>query len=177
MKKRKMLFGATLLCIAGLAAYGHIRVQSQVFARGVALPSTLKVEIKPAKTVVKSNEDFSVVTLIRNDSGNDQSIWVLYCAYSTQWRTDNPSVHLDSIDVCAKNVPWKVNLKPGKAYEKEVLVRVTLPSGNDQPESTTFRLGFEDMANTGTQNTRRVWSNAVTVTVTRLSTSMYHSTH
>jgi len=129
--------------------------------------SPLKAEIRPTQISVKNDEDFSVITSIHNTSSEGQSIWVLYCGYSIQWTADNPSVHLDSTDACAKNSPWKVSLKPGEAYEKTVLVRVALSPGNGQSKAVTFRLGFEDMAYTTVQNAPRIWSNAVTVNVTR----------
>ncbi|MGB9407374.1 MAG: hypothetical protein WCA89_07545 [Terracidiphilus sp.] len=161
MNKRKMLFGLLLFCIGGLAVYGQ--------------PSPLKVEIKPAQTVVKNNEVFSVDTTIRNTSSAEQSLQVLYCCYSTQWTADNPLVHVDCAESCMHNFPHKTKLKPGDAYEKTVLVRVALAAGKGQSETVTFRLGFEDPTY-GTVTTYRGvsrmwipprWSNAVTVSVTR----------
>ena len=97
----------------------------------MANPSPLKVEIKPSLTAAKSNEDFSVVASIRNTSTAEQWLQVLFCCYSTQWIADNPLVHVDCAELCMKNAPRKVRLKPGEACEKTVLVRVTLAAGKD----------------------------------------------
>jgi hypothetical protein len=175
MHKSKMLSIALLFCFGGLAVYGQ--------------SSPLQLEIKLAQTVVQNNEDFSVSTVIRNTSSAEQSLQVLHCCYSAQWTADNPLVHVDCAESCMKNIPWKVTLKPGEAYKKTVLARVALAAGTGQPESVTFRMGFQSnsyktepvaplpwgiSATNGTTQTRQmihdtpqIWSNAVMISVTR----------
>lgn len=154
MNTRKTLFATLLLCFGGLAAYGQ--------------SSPIVAEIRPAQASVKNNEDFSVSTSLRNTSNSEQSLEVLYCGYSVQWVTDNPSVHVDFAEGgCMHNFPHKTVLKPGEAYERALSVHVELASGNGQLESVTFRLGFQDENTPTVPTVPRIWSNAVTVSVRR----------
>jgi hypothetical protein len=137
-----------------------VRSSSSPAADGQGSP--IKIEIKPAQTAVKNNEDFSVDITIRNTSSVEQLLEVMSCSYSMQWTLDNPSVRLVR-EACEKNIPIKISLKPGQAFERAVLARVVLASGNGQSESVTFRLGFIGAAS----KPPPIWSNHVTVSVTR----------
>jgi hypothetical protein len=167
MKETKALFGVLLLCFAGSVACGHIGGQRRDSARGDAQPSPLKVEIKPAQTVVKNNEDFSVVTSIRNTSSEEQELMVSYCVHCMNWIADNPSVHLNSTDACLKTTSSKFTIKPGEAHTMSLLARVVLATDKSQTESVTFRLGFTPSNYRTGQMMPTIRSNAITVSVTR----------
>lgn len=142
-----------LVCFAGLTALGQ--------------DSPLKVEIKPAQTAARNNERFSVATVIRNTGKIDQALAILDCCYAVLWVADSPSVHVDCSDACLQNSIYKIMLKPGDTYEKTVLVRVDLINDHAPKRRVTFRLGFRnDTDNTQLPNTRKIWSNAVTIKVT-----------
>jgi hypothetical protein len=152
MNKRKVLFVVFLFCFEGLAAYGQ--------------SSPTNVEIKLAQIAVKNNEDFSVNTAIRNTGNDEQVLEIWFCGYCNRWIADNPSVHI-GVESCLKNSSQTIRLMPGKAFEEAVPVRVELPVGSGQHELVTFRLGIKG----GTYGTKwtvsPIWSNAVTVNVTR----------
>ncbi len=138
---------------------------------GQALP--LKAESRLTQTSVKNNELFSVSTAIRNTSGKEQPLVAWDCSYSRQWITDSLSVRSEG-EPCLQNVLSKVKLRPGASYKKNVQALVTLPAGSAPTEVITFRLGFESekdpMAPPSASHAAanpRLWSNAVTVTVTK----------
>jgi hypothetical protein len=152
MNTRKALFATLLFCFGGLAAYGQ--------------SPPLLVEIKPAQTVVHSNEEFLVSTALRNTSSEVQVLGVMSCSYPSQWAADNTSVYVSQVS-CLRNVLFRISLKPGEAYERTLSVHVELASGKGQLESVTFRLGFQDENPPTVPRVPRIWSNAVTVSVTR----------
>jgi hypothetical protein len=149
MSTHRTLFSALLFCAGGLAAYGQ--------------SSPLLVEIKLVQTVVKSNEVFSVPTVIRNTGSDEQVFGVWNCGYA-QWDTDNPSVQRGGED-CLKNTYRKVILKPGQEGHWIVPVIVSLQAGSNAQESITFRLGFHAAAYGTVPEIPQIWSNAVTVSV------------
>jgi len=151
MNKRIVLLSALLLCFAGLTAFPQ--------------DSPTQLEIKLAQTTVKNNEDFSLSAIIHNTGNEEKVIRVWSCGHS-QWTADNPSV-LGSPEVCAKNILLKERIKPGESGHWEVPVRVVLLAGGGQPESVTFRLGFQSSTYGTEPDIPRIWSNAVTVKVTR----------
>jgi hypothetical protein len=152
MYKYKNVLGALLLCFAGLGAYGQ--------------DAAMTVEIKPARTAVNNYEPFQVATAIRNTGKEEQSLKIWSCSYPTQWVADNPSVKVNLVS-CKKNDLLDVKLDPGKTCEREVSVRVQLDAGNGKPEPVTFRLGFKTEAHVIGQPDLPIWSNPVTVTVTK----------
>jgi hypothetical protein len=152
MNKHKVLFVVFLFCIGGLAAHSQ--------------SSPIVVEIKPTQTVVKDNETFSVSTTLRNRSSEVQVLGVMSCSYPAQWAVDNLSVYMSQVS-CLRNVLSRIILKPGEAYERTLSVHVELASGKGQLESVTFRLGFQDENPLTVPKAPRIWSNAVTVSVTR----------
>jgi archaellum component FlaF (FlaF/FlaG flagellin family) len=166
MHKRKVLFGALLICFSGLVACGHTASPRRDYARDNLEVSPLKAEIKLAQATVKNHETFSVSTTLINSSSTVWMLNVPMCGYSSAWRSDNPSVLLAG-ESCLKNAVSKIYLKPGETFEKTVPVRVELADGNAQPESVTFRLGFKDPTCWSAQGIPPNWSNAVTVSVTR----------
>ena len=125
----------------------------------------LKAEIKLAQTAVRNKESFSVSTIIRNASANEQAFAVLYCCYAMLWTADNPTVQTDCSEVCSRNSAVRIKLKPGETYEKNVLVSVDLAAGTSQTESVTFRLGFHAPIYRSEPKIPTIWSNTVTVKV------------
>jgi hypothetical protein len=152
MNKRNVLFNALLLCLGGLTVCGQ--------------SSSIKVEVEPAQTTVQNNETFTVNTFIRNTGSDEEVLAIWSCSYPQQWQADSPFLHVDGVG-CMKNDIFHIRIQPGEAYERPLSIRVELAAGKRQIESVTFRLGFQD-ENPGTiPKTPRIWSNAVTVNVTR----------
>ena len=126
--------------------------------------SSLNVEIKPVPAVVKSGQEFSVNTKVKNVGREDQSLQIWSCSYPEHWTADNPSVHVEGVE-CEKNGLMDVRLKPGEAYEKALSLRVWVASRLSE-ESVTFRLGFAPWIRATKRADRpNIWSNAVTVNV------------
>jgi hypothetical protein len=128
-----------------------------------------KAEIKLTRAVVKDDETFSVVIVVRNPGSTEQSLIVWDCSYQDQWTSDNPAVRVDDV-ACMQNVPEKIKLKPGDSYRRSLSVHVHLTSSQIDRKEVTFRLGYGPHAYSAGQNaepkTPLFWSNAVTVTVT-----------
>jgi hypothetical protein len=153
MTQCKLLFSILLFCFGGLAVFGQ--------------SSPLKAEIVLVKTTVKNNTDFYVKTVLRNTGDSEQSLEVLYCCYSVQWASNNPSVHVDCDEACMNNSPGIIKLKPGQTYEKKVPVHVELRAESKDYELVTFRLGFQPASYRLKTDISRIWSNALMVSVTR----------
>ena len=160
MRKYKAFLSTLLFCLTGWAAYGQ--------------GPSWKVEIKPEQTAVKSKQDFSVATAVRNIAKGEQSLYVLDCLYPGHWSTDNPAVNLIVIN-CAQNSLATFRLKPGEAHESALPVFIELAAGSARHESVTFRLRYAFANSLGTSAPGTVpppiWSNPVTVEVSRASTS------
>jgi hypothetical protein len=152
MRKVRLILSALLLCFAGLTAFPQ--------------DSPTQLEIKLAQTAVTNNEEFSVSTAIRNTGSEEQVLEIWACGYPNRWKADNLSVHVVN-EGCLKNTPFKVQLKPGRAYERKMQIRVELAPGSSQHESVTFRLGIEGGDYGTAWKVSPIWSNAVTVNVTR----------
>lgn len=165
MHKRKVLFGALLICFSGLGACGHTGGQRRDYARDNLKASPLKAEIKLVQTPVKNHQTFPVSTALSNFGSKVWMLEVLACGYSNQWNSDNPSIVTG--ESCLNNSVAKIYLKPGETFEKTVPVRVELAAGKAQPESVTFRLGFKDPTCWSAQGIPPNWSNSITVSVTR----------
>jgi hypothetical protein len=127
MLKPHMLLSAMLFGFAALAAYGQ--------------DAKLEVEIKASRASVRNKALFSVSTLIRNTSGEEQSLFVLDCGYSRQWAVDNPSLK-PAGECCLQNAISKIRLRPGGVYERKVRLLASLPAGSTAKEAMAFRLGF-----------------------------------
>jgi hypothetical protein len=128
--------------------------------------SPFKVEIKLAQPKVNNYESFSVATAIRNMSSVEQSLDIWSCSYPTQWVSNNSSVHVNLVS-CKKNDLLQVKLKPGEACERSVTIRIQLEPGDGKPESATFLMGFKSATFVTGQSNLPLWSNPVTVTVTK----------
>ncbi|MGB9407375.1 MAG: hypothetical protein WCA89_07550 [Terracidiphilus sp.] len=157
-----------LFCIAGLAGCGHFGSHHPDYARDNLKLSPLKAEIALARETVINDEIFFVNTTLRNTGSN---VWDLGggCGFLNQWTSDSPSILVIG-EACfsEKNIHnMEVRLKPGETYERAVPVRVHLAADGDQHESVTFRLRFNDPTFNLHPEVPPVWSNAVTVNVTR----------
>jgi hypothetical protein len=155
MNIRNALITALLFCIGGLAVNGQ--------------SPQIQVEIKLPKTTVKNHEGFIVLTALRNISNVEKQVRVWSCSYPNQWGADNPYIYVPYDSDCMKNAFGLVKLKPGESYKRNLPVRVVLASGDSTPKSVTFRLGYvnERQWALSTNGSPPIWSNAVTVSVTR----------
>jgi len=68
---------------------------------------------------------------------------------------------------CKKNDLLHIKIKPGEAIERAVSIRVELAPGDGKPESVTFRMGFKNATFVMGQANLPMWSNPLTVTVTK----------
>ncbi len=152
MRNCESMLGALLICFAGLAAYGQ--------------DAAMTVEIKPARTAVNNYEPFQVATAIHNTGTEAKSLKIWSCSFPTQWVSDNPVVYVNLVS-CEKNDLLEIKLDPGKACERVVSVRVQLGAGSGKPEPVTFRLGFKAVAYATGQQNVPIWSDPITVTVTK----------
>jgi hypothetical protein len=124
----------------------------------------LNVEIKPASAIVKSGQEFSVTTKVKNVGKGDQRLEIWSCSYPEHWTADSPSVLVEGVE-CEKNALVSVRLKPGEAYEKALSLRVWVAAALSE-ESVTFRLGFAPWIRGAKRADRtNIWSNDVTVNV------------
>jgi hypothetical protein len=152
MHKSKLLLSVSLLFFAKLSAFSQ--------------SSTIKVEIEATQTAVKKNESFSVSTALYNTSREVQVLEVMSCSYPTQWEVDNPSVFVNQVG-CLRNVLSRIRLNPGEGYKRPVSIQIKLIDRGMPIEPVTFRLGFQDDNPGAVPKPKRIWSNAVTVSVKR----------
>ena len=164
MYKFERVLCALLLCFTGLVAYGQDSSSKQDSPS--AQDSPLKVELKPAHETVNNYQPFQVATAIRNTATAEQLLDVWSCSYPTQWISDNPKVHMNLV-ACKKNDLLHLKIAPGKAWEKPLSIRVELAAGDGQPESVTFRMGFKNATFVTGQPNLPMWSDPVTITVTK----------
>jgi len=125
--------------------------------------SPLQLQLKLARTEVKNNEEIIAQTEIRNTGKDEQSLYVLLCGH-TQWSTDNTYVQV-AAEGCLKNSIHKMKLKPGESGHWEV--PLVLSTRSSLPKSVTFRLGFQSWTDRKTPEVPQIWSNPVTVGVTK----------
>jgi hypothetical protein len=152
MNYRKQLFSTLLFCFGGVAAYSQ--------------SSPIVVEIKSAQTTIQNSETFTVNTSIRNIGSDEEWLSIWSCSYPQQWQADNPFVHVDGVG-CKKNDIRKIRIKSGGVYERPLSIRVEFAKDSSQTESVTFRLGFQPEVYGTAPKNPPIWSNAVTVSVTR----------
>ena len=114
--------------------------------------------------MVKSGEEFSVTTRVKNAGRADQQLEIRSCSYPEHWIADNPSVHVEGVE-CEKNGLVNVKLKPGEVYEKALTLRVWVAPELSE-ESVTFRIGFAPWIRATKRADRaNIWSNSITVNV------------
>jgi hypothetical protein len=163
-----------------------------LFGNAIAAPAQshpFKAEVNLTQDVVTRGRMFSVVTAIRNATEEEQIFYTWACSYASGWTTDNPKVQVNPPN-CLANTPQIIRLKPGKAFVRPVMVYVDLPS-SDKQRTVTFRLGYGTKAPPLKSRIRPgmpipdygsrkylgswlpwpyippIWSNPVTITVTR----------
>jgi hypothetical protein len=158
-----------LLALSGsLLPFCPERAQSLRAARAdedVFGHEALCVTIWPEKAQVKAGEKFALHFRVANSSDCTQSFVVMGCSYCEDWRSSNPRMAI-VCPICRGNVPGRIDLKPGEAYEKPLVMRVTA----DGPRKTeAFRMGFQprrpsaDSEDEGILEHRIYWSNEVVV--------------
>lgn len=130
----------------------------------------LSVEIKPSQTVARNHEKILVEVAIRNNGATRQTLSVYTCSFPNQWQVDNAAVDVDRAN-CLQNLRTEIKLKPGEVYRRSLFVHVQLASDQIEQRKESFRLGFGNSPNFGYlkpgPNYPAIWSNAVTVTVTK----------
>lgn len=137
---------------------------------------SFKAEVRLPQTEISNGEDIFVDTAIRNTGTEDQLLDISPCIYQMQWVTDSPLVRVDPF-ACTLSSTITFKLKPGEAYEKEVLVHFVIP--RQDTDKVTFRLGYGTQSSKGRPwsagkpwpDIPPIWSNPVTVGVVNGSTS------
>ncbi|MCA9399448.1 MAG: hypothetical protein KC618_06840, partial [Candidatus Omnitrophica bacterium] len=103
--------------------------------------SSLKVEISQ-KGSIEENEFFNglfvVSTQITNIGKEDQTINEWSCSYGLSWAANIPEI-LTGLEMCARNVPGNITLKPNETYTRDLSISVNADA--DQ-KLLTFSLGF-----------------------------------
>ena len=141
-----------LLAVLGLPVY----VQADPF----------KAEAQLTRAFVKNRTDFPVVTTMRNITGKRHTFITLICSFPSGWITDNPKVHIDQ-GSCLQSARVISLLEPGKTYTQTFEVYADLPADRSQ-QNLTFRLGYPIRgANSNLKSHPLVWTNPLTITVTR----------
>ena len=123
-------------------------------------------DIKPEKTIIDHDQDFSVSITLRNTSKDVEQLNITSCfsSHSPLWSSDNPDVHIEQVS-CPRKENFVLRLKTDQTYHQKVSVRVSPRANYDGTKTLkeTFRLGFFPsdipMQNVG------VWSNAITIVV------------
>jgi hypothetical protein len=156
MKRYRGLFTVLLFCCAGQIPAGQ--------------EQSLKAEIKLTRTVVKNDETFFVATVVRNTGSTVQSLIVWDCSYPDQWTTDNPAARINDV-ACQQNTRGEIQLKPGASYIRSVSLHIHVAFGQVTQDKVAFRMGYGKMPYFRAQDVvpkvPLLWSNAVTVAVTR----------
>lgn len=116
----------------------------------------LAVKILPECTRLHNKESFYVALRITNPTRKLQTFDAMSCKWPNQWQISNPRLSKSLMD-CYKNVRETIDLQPGEAYEKTMLLNV-----NDGPQvaSLTFRMGFTPLDEKTTY-----WSNKVILSI------------
>lgn len=156
MFRNLTLFLALLACLVAQFAVGQDR--------------SFSIQIKVDQTQVKNKEPLGVVATIRNTGTAEEELRTWACGFPSEWISDNTDVYLHQVN-CVQDTMKQVKLKPGETYKSKVPVYVQLPSDQMSQKPITFRLGFGNAFHYGDkkpdQRGRAIWSNAVTVSVTR----------
>lgn len=113
------------------------------------------VTIWPAKTQVKPGEEFEVKLRVVNSSKEPQSIRVWSCSWDMHWKWSNPQFTYKPW-ACYRNGIVAVQLEPGEAYEKVLVMQ--LAGGASKTQS--LRMGF-----TPDGEKKTYWSNEVVLGV------------
>jgi len=138
-----------------------------LFTSGFGQAQSIRAQIKPERSVVRSKEELTLDAVLRNTGSKDQSVVVLACGYDGQWLPDNDAVEMGGVP-CLQNAQQVVKLKPGEVYAKQISLWLRLPPDFMGRKQITFRLGFHSggfVVRRDRQKSPLIWSNPVTVTV------------
>jgi hypothetical protein len=162
MRNCKRQFIAFLFLLSGLTAYSQT--------------SPVTVEVKPLQTEIREGEELSVSTVLRNTGTEAQTMRRDACGYGDLWFSDNKSIQI-APSACLKPGFMGVTLEPDEAFRADVQVYAKLAPSVGEGEWITFRLGFKSEFRSEKDppqpnlKPQTLWSNAVTVKVTRASAS------
>ena len=128
-----------------------------------------RLEARVTPAIIADGRVFTANVTIRNTSQDEQSLQTTQCTYGDwNWKSDQAPLRVEYHPgaACEKNRVVYVRLKPGDAFNEALPILPTLPAAT---KSLTFRLGFDPRLGSGTsvQTLPSVWSNSVTVSVTK----------
>ncbi|MCB9757330.1 MAG: hypothetical protein H6753_02760 [Candidatus Omnitrophica bacterium] len=123
--------------LAGVFLFGSV----VVFAQTSELKVDIVVKGDAQKVVPKDDGHFTVTTKIINISDMEQKIKVWSCNYDLSW-AGSMGVVIES-DVCEKNIPQDIVLKPKEDYVRDLQLKV---SENVFEGPVVFKLGFDPKA-------------------------------
>jgi hypothetical protein len=112
-----------------------------VFAQTTELRVDIVVKGDQQKIILKDDGHFTVTTKIINMSDIEQKIKVWSCNYDLSW-AGSMGVVIES-DVCEKNIPQDIVLKPKEDYVRDLQLKV---SENVFDGPVVFKLGFDPKA-------------------------------
>ncbi len=114
---------------------------SVVFAQTPGLKVDIVVKGGEQMVINKNDDHFTVTTKIINMSDMEQKIKVWSCNYDLSW-AGSMGVVIES-DVCEKNIPQDIVLKPKQDYVRDLQLKV---SENVFDGPVVFKLGFDPKA-------------------------------
>ena len=134
-----------------------------------AQQQSLQAKISWTGNSVRSGENFSLTTLLRNAGPSERSLTIYTCPVQVQWLPDNPVVHVVEVLACQQPALYVIRIKAGEEYEGTLTLFIRPPSERGSPKSVTFRIGFSKKAHfrKSAPNSSLIWSNAITVAVAR----------
>ena len=129
-----------LIILIGLVGF-FLCGSSAIFAQTPELKVDVVVKGGEQKVVNKDDGHFTVTTKIINLSDVEQKIKVWSCNYDLSWG-GSMGVVIES-DVCEKNIPQDIVLKPKEDYVRDLQLRV---AQNVFEGPVVFKLGFDPKA-------------------------------
>lgn len=115
--------------------------------------NSLTVQIKVSQAKIRVGQPFKVSLRVENTTPTNQSVLVMLCSWSQNWKTDNKNLILFA-QVCAKNGVVPVEIKPGSAYINEGEMQVLHPVPG---KKLSFRMGFTPFTGWNESGTGFVW--------------------
>jgi len=158
MRNHTIFVVMSLLCLAAPA----------VHSQGLHIKATISL----TRVDVREGEFFTVSTTLRNTGKETQATWLTACNDGDLWVPDNRSISM-APSACDKPGFDGLRLKPGQVYHADLRVSARLEPGAEDSQSITFKLGFKsEFQNASDPPTQKpvattLWSNAVTIKVTR----------
>jgi hypothetical protein len=129
----------------------------------------LKAEISWTGETVRNADSFSLTAALQNTSSSERSLTIWTCPVSAQWVPDNPVVRVNQATPCQQPVVSVIRIRSGEKHMETITLSIRLPSNRAIPNSVTFRLGFSELTRLSDVAHKKpsVWSNAVTISVTK----------